>query len=206
MHQAGRPRGQGGANVQGRGEILTTRVGLRIPSALPFDSWQLAGAQIARVVNSSAWCLGDWLVYGQERYADRYRTAIEAVGLDYQTLRNYAWVTRRFDFPRRRQQLTFQHHAEVASLAVQLQDEWLDRAERKGWSRNELRLAVRDARQRVSSSTAASTLLPRVRVTADRIDRWRAAAEQSEHDFEDWLVATLDWAATRELGADDGSG
>jgi hypothetical protein len=185
-------------------QILTTRVGLRIPDGLAFDAWQAAGAQIARVVNSSTWCLGDWLVYGEQRFSDRYRDAIAAVGLDYQTLRNYAWVTRRFELSRRRQCLTFQHHAEVASLPPQHQDEWLDLAERLGWSRNELRKAVRDARQGALAVPAVeSALLPRIRVDSDRISRWREAAQRAEHDFEAWLVVILDDAAARELDVDD---
>jgi len=142
-----RPGAGGPARELRDGQIFTTRVGLRIPDRLAFEAWQAAGAQIARVVDSSAWCLGDWLVYGERRFIDRYRDAVAAVGLEYQTLRNYAWVTRRFELSRRRQCLTFQHHAEVASLSSQEQDEWLDRAERGGWSRNQLRKAVRDARQ-----------------------------------------------------------
>ena len=36
--------------------------------------------------------------------------------LDYQTLRNYAWVARRFAMSRRRDTLSFGHHAEVPAL------------------------------------------------------------------------------------------
>lgn len=78
-----------------------TRVGLQIPAAVSYDTWESAGRRISAVANSSAWCLGDWLVYGQWRYTDRYRRAVDAVGLDYQTLRNYAWVARRFEVSRR---------------------------------------------------------------------------------------------------------
>ena len=81
------------------------------------------------------------------------------------------------------------------------QDEWLDRAERGGWSRNQLRQAVRDARQ--GASAVESALLPRIRVDNDRIGRWKAAAERAQHDFEAWLVVVLDEAATRELDVDD---
>ena len=202
-----RPGAGGPARELRDGQIFTTRVGLRIPDRLAFEAWQAAGAQIARVVDSSAWCLGDWLVYGERRFIDRYRDAVAAVGLEYQTLRNYAWVTRRFELSRRRQCLTFQHHAEVASLSSQEQDEWLDRAERGGWSRNQLRKAVRDARQDALAAAAVeSALLPRIRVDNDRIGRWRAAAERAQHDFEAWLVVALDEAARRQFEVDDVAG
>lgn len=38
-------------------------------------------------------------MYGQAAYTGRYRDAIEQASLDYQTLRNYAWVARRFPCP-----------------------------------------------------------------------------------------------------------
>ena len=49
--------------------------------------------------------------------------------LDYQTLRNYAWVARRFPAGRRRAGVSFAHHAEVARLPEPEQDYWLRRAE-----------------------------------------------------------------------------
>src|SRR5262245_53861054 len=93
-----RPR----SRVNRRRQILTTRVGLEFPTGLSFDAWAQAGRKIVQFIDSSAWYLGDWLVYGQDRYDDRYRLALHRAGLDYQTLRNYAWVVRRFDISRRR--------------------------------------------------------------------------------------------------------
>ena len=180
--------------------ILTTRVGLRFPEAVSFDSWQRAGSQISRVVDSFAWCLGDWLVYGQRRYADRYRQAVEAVGLHYQTLRNYASVARRVDFSRRRPALSFQHHAEVAALSDTEQETWLSRAEQRGWSRNQLRQHLNTARQdRTATTTTAA--LPKLVVPNERIARWRMAADRSSSRFEHWVVTALDQAAAQVLDA-----
>ena len=70
----------------------------------------------------AAWCLGDWLVFGEQAYAGRYRQAIERTSLDYQTLGNYAWVAKRFSLSRRRDELSFGHHSEVAALPEPEQD------------------------------------------------------------------------------------
>ena len=64
--------------------------------------------------SSSAWCLGDRLVYGEDACSGPYRNAIEQTSLDYQTLRNSAWVARRFSLSRRRDTLSLAHHAEEA--------------------------------------------------------------------------------------------
>lgn len=183
-----------GSNVW-PGGVLISKVGMRLPPNLVFEDWVDTGRKVAGIVNSSAWGLGDWLVYGQAKYDDRYRMAIDAVGLDYQTLRNYAWVARRFPTCRRRERLSFQHHAEVASLPVPEQERWLDDAERSGWSRNELRRAIRSNRQRQPADEPGLTPIPRVLVAADQMDAWRAAAARTSVDLKQWIIDALDDAA-----------
>ncbi|HJQ03554.1 MAG TPA: LmbU family transcriptional regulator [Jatrophihabitans sp.] len=184
------------------GKILVTRVGLQIPEDLSYEDWENAGVKLARIADTSAWCLGDWLVHGQERFRERYQSAIKSVGLDYQTLRNYAWVARKFPASRRRYQLSVQHHAEVASLDADEQDRWLGQAEAKGWSRNELRIRIRAAAGQLPAVTGVVTV-PRFSVTQQYLQRWRAAAELSCTSLEGWLVATLNDAATEALGTED---
>ncbi len=194
--QTGAPlRRNGTDGRRGREDILTTRVGLRIPVALTFERWQHAGSQISRIVDSSSWCLGDWIVYGQEEFSDRYLRAIEACGLDYQTLRNYAWVARKFELSRRRETLSFQHHAEVSSLTPSEQDKWLDLADEFNWSRNELRRNIRSHRQREGKSEPREDLLPKLSVPAEHVQRWRKAAELTGEKFEQWVLRALDDAA-----------
>ncbi|MFE9025053.1 LmbU family transcriptional regulator [Streptomyces iakyrus] len=180
-------------------DVLTTRVGLRIPAALTFERWQHAGSQISRIVDSSSWCLGDWLVYGQEEFSDRYLRAIEACGLDYQTLRNYAWVARKFELSRRRETLSFQHHAEVSSLPPCEQDKWLDLADEFNWSRNELRRNIRSHRQSGGKGEPPKDYLPKLSAPAERVQRWRKAAELSGDKFEQWVLRALDEAALASL-------
>ncbi|KAA2264690.1 LmbU [Solihabitans fulvus] len=178
---------------------MATRVGLQFPDGLQFEDWQDAGPKIFRVATSSAWCLGDWLVYGQERYDNRYRRAIDAAGLDYQTLRNYAWVARRFDISRRRSDLSFQHHAEVASLPTAEQDRWLDLAQQHKWSRNHLRKQLRGGPAEVAELPPSVSALPRLQVARERLDGWRRAAEESGSELEHWVLAALDRAAAQAL-------
>jgi hypothetical protein len=123
----------------GPADVVVPSVGLRLPRQLPFESWLRIGSHLSAVANSSAWCLGDWLIYGEAAYEGRYRKAIEQTSLDYQTLRNYAWVARSFPMARRRDALSFGHHAEIAALPEAEQDYWLRKAEELSWSRNKLR-------------------------------------------------------------------
>ena len=93
--------------------------GLQIPEGISFNNWSAMGRKLLGLANACAWSLGDWVIYGEQAYGQRYKLALDTTALDYQTLRNYAWVARRFDLSRRRDTLSFQHHAEVASLASQ---------------------------------------------------------------------------------------
>lgn len=182
-----------------RSQVLTTKVGLQIPDNLTFDDWERAGRQLSGILNSSSWWLGDWLVYGKDHYGDRYQRGIQAAGLRYQTLRNYAWVSRRFDMDRRRPALSFQHHAELASLPTEEQDRWLDRAEKMKWTTKQLRCAIRMAWENGTTDGEAAEPTRKLAVPGNRLQRWHKAAEQSGIDFEEWMLATLDNAATRTL-------
>jgi hypothetical protein len=188
--------------TQPRGLRETARVtqhGLQIAAAIDFESWMTMGRRITGISNACAWCLGDWLLYGERVFGERYKTAVTATSLDYQTLRNYAWVARRFEMSRRRDSLSFQHHAEVAALPEPDQDLWLLRAERSRWSRNELRrrLGAERRLQRLQRSEAAVTVS--VEVTKSREQRWRQAAQAAQQTLSEWIATAVDAAAEATL-------
>jgi hypothetical protein len=175
------------------------RNSLALPATLPFQTWQRIGMQIRVLSDSSAWWLGDWLLYGQKRYPDRYKQAVGETSLDYQTLRNYAWVARSLPVSRRRDKLSFQHHAEVAALPDAEQDLWLDRAEIFGWSKSELRRRLRACRGAPPEVPVALSKLLKVSVALECEQRWRMAAEFANSTLEDWVTLTLDHAANLAL-------
>ena len=176
--------------------VASTLTGARFHPLLPFETWMGLGAKIGAYSNATAWWLGDWLVFGRMKYGRRYKAAIEATGLGYQTLRNYAVVARRFEPGRRRSDLSFQHHAEVCAMTDDEQDGWLARASAGRWSRNELRRRIR--------ATHAPDATPRVLrlvVGPEQIAAWRQAAGCTDRELEDWVVRILDDAATRTVAA-----
>lgn len=124
-------------------EIQVKKTGLVFSRSPSLSSWEAIGRQLLSIADSSTWWIADWLAYGERAFKDRYVEAITRTNLNYQTLRNYAWVARRFDQSRRREELSFGHHAEVAALDVHEQDYWLRKAVELGWSRNHLRVEVR---------------------------------------------------------------
>jgi hypothetical protein len=171
--------------------------GLKIEPGTPYASWRTLGQRILGISKASPWCIGDWLVYGQEAYGDRYRSALGTTDFDYQTLRNYAWVARRFTLSRRRDRLSFQHHAEVAALPEVEQELWLERAQANAWSRNELRRRM--ASRRSAPGPEAASVTVRVRVSRDRRNRWCQGARASHEEFDLWVADALDRAADAAL-------
>jgi hypothetical protein len=199
------PERRGVSAAGHRSQILTTRVGLQIPDDLTYEEWERAGTKLVRLADTFIWCLGDWLAHGQNKYGDRYRQAVEKAGLDYQTLRNYAWVARKFRMDRRHPRLSFQHHAEVASLPVEAQDNWLYLAEESNWSRNELRRRLRGVTG-TEGPTRMAAVVPRLAVTQEHLQRWREAAALSSSSLETWLVSALNAAAAEVLSGSDPRG
>jgi hypothetical protein len=121
---------------------------------LAMADWMRQGRWLGALGRGSGWWIGDWVRYGSARYGDRYRPAARATGYDVQSLRNMAYVAGRFDVPRRRESLSFSHHAELASLSAEEQDLWLDRAEAGALSVGALRCEMRRARERAAARTA----------------------------------------------------
>jgi hypothetical protein len=175
---------------------------------MPFDRWQQIGQEIFDVANASTWWIADWLVYGETAFQDRYREAIQKTALTYQTLRNYAWVARRFEISRRRDKLTFGHHAETAALEIPEQDYWLRKAEEHQWSRNDLRKEIRASlreRGKVLESdgdvapgepdTEATQSHLLLRLTPDQVERFRKIAGAANVALEEWALQVLEQAA-----------
>jgi hypothetical protein len=184
-----------------RESARVTPSGLQIADGLTFDAWAGMGRKLAGLSSAVSWCLGDWLIYGEQAYGERYKAAIATTSLDYQTLRNYAWVARRFTVSRRRDTVSFQHHAEVASLPEPDQDLWLSRAQRSRWSRNELRKRVQGERRRSRQIAAEGPVRLEVQVTRDREQRWRDAATVADQGLSDWMADAADAAADALLVA-----
>lgn len=172
----------------------TRKTGLCLPEDLLLEDWCRIGTELVALSDSSSWWVGDWLIFGHAKYPDRYQRAMAETSLDYQTLRNYAWVARAFEPSRRRSELSFQHHMEVAALSPAEQDHWLDFAVRLKWSRNELRRQVRANTDDQRAGRAPSHVSLQLDLSQERYNRWRRAAQRDNTDLQEWIVGVLDVA------------
>lgn len=124
-------------------EVGEKALALNLPKDQTFDEWQELGRNLASANKTLNWWIGDWWAAGSHRYGERARIAAEGIfGREFQTLRNFASVCRSFETSRRRDTLSFSHHAEVAALDPTKADELLEKAEHDNWSVRDIRAEV----------------------------------------------------------------
>lgn len=120
-----------------------TPVSLKLPEDLKFDHWQRIGRQLQLADLAIQWWLGDWLAFGERKWGEKYSQALEeATGRKTQTLMNYAYVAKAIEISRRRENVDFSTHAEVASLEPEDQERILARAANEHLSRSRVRVEV----------------------------------------------------------------
>jgi hypothetical protein len=73
-------------------------------------------------------------------------------GYDRQTLMNMVYVATRFETSRRRENLSWSHHAEVAGLDAAEQERWLERAGADRLTVRELRLELHCAKRQLAAA------------------------------------------------------
>lgn len=205
----------------GRGSVATWNR-LTLSDSLGFDEWVAIGGKLAGLVDASAWWIGDWIFFGQWQYGKKYLKAVEVTGLDEGTLRNYASVAGRFELSRRRDDLTFGHHAAVVSLPLADADKFLARAAKEKWSVRVLRDEVRSSKAvapappalgpsdapipaeslaRTAERETAFVAELHFDLAASQARTWAAAAAANGQSLRDWAISVLDTAAAAAAAA-----
>jgi hypothetical protein len=108
-----------------------------------WDQWVDALRLLGRMDRAIQWWIGDMVNWGEEHFGERFAQGVEALGLAPHTVVNYAWVARAVPVSRRREALSFEHHAVVAAFAPEEQVAWLTTAEQRHLSTRELRAHLR---------------------------------------------------------------
>lgn len=117
-------------------------VGLLIERDLPYKEWARVGASIAQARRVMTWAIGDWILYGEARYGEKYTQAIEATGYAPGSLVTMASVCERIPQAMRQADLSFEHHRVVAYLPEGERQGWLVKSVRHAWTREQLREKV----------------------------------------------------------------
>ena len=118
------------------------RTGLTLSPEISYEEWQDIGKKCSLAAHACLWWLGDWWSWGEAKYGDRASQALET-GYSYQTLKDAGWVARKIEPSRRRENLSWSIHREVAALDPDIQDSILAKAEEHGMTKKEVREAAR---------------------------------------------------------------
>jgi hypothetical protein len=140
---------------RGAGATLSD-VSWRAAVDMSFAEWLEYGRKLGVMGRSAGWWIGDWLSYGNHAFGERYVRASRITGYDAQTLMNMAYVASRFDVSRRHGKLSWSHHAEIAAMAPEEQDHWLERAGKDRLSVRCMREGIRRERLRKKAAEEAA--------------------------------------------------
>lgn len=113
--------------------------GLALADALALDEWLALCRSLGAMARGHQWWIGDALVYGEQAYGEEFAQGEAELGLEPRTAANYRWVASRVERSRRREDLSWSHHAEVARLGPDAQRDALSKAVAEGWGVRELR-------------------------------------------------------------------
>lgn len=141
-----------------------TETALTLPEETTLEQWEAIGRYLGEIHSRARFYIGDWLNFGEGLYEDRYAQAMEATGLGYDTVRNYASICHRVARSRRRKELRFGHHEAVAKLSPAQQRRWLAAAVGGGWTRDRLREEIRAS---LPAAPAAPEPVPTARQAVD---------------------------------------
>lgn len=141
------------------GAYTLTSTGLEIVGRPSFPEHERVGEFIRGAYQASGWWLADWLGYAETRadWRERKAAVLDAGVIAEKTVRNTEYIGKAIPMSRRRDDVDFSTHAEVAALEPDEQTAWLEQAAELGWSRVELRAAIR-ASKRMSVLKGQATL------------------------------------------------
>ncbi len=144
---------------------VLTETSYQLPDNLNLGEWLAIGETLQRMERSVMWWLGDWWRFGQRKYGEMASQASrdmvkDVTGHAYKTVANAASVAEKFEFSRRRENVPFTHHAEVASLPVAEAEALLDEVEQTGLGTRDLREKVKERKQIISVEAALAQPAP----------------------------------------------
>ena len=123
--------------------VHLTPTSLEFTRDLNIEEWIAIGNDLALIHKAQRWWWGDWLAHGEHAYGEMYSQAMGESGLEYGSLANAVWVSRQIPSSRRRENLSWSIHREVAHLPPEEQDKHLDMAEQESLTVKGLRALVK---------------------------------------------------------------
>lgn len=151
-----------------------TETSYTLPEGLNLGQWLAIGETLQRMERSVMWWLGDWWRYGTRHYGEyasqASRDAVKDVtGYTYNTVRRAADVANAFESARRRADVPFAYHQEVAALPAEDAEALLDEVEQTGMKRADLRDKVKERQTAITIEAALAQPAPSPEAIPSRV-------------------------------------
>lgn len=187
--------------------------------SMSYERWEAIGRFLGSIGRRSLWYIGDWLIFGEAVFGEaaaqgveattqeRYSEAERVTGLDHGTLMNARSICARVARSRRRPELGVWMHEPVAKLEPKEQVKWLDHAVKKGWTRDQLRRAVKaddveaavpPDRESGSASSSFVSVQERIEAAARDVMKMAQPTGNGVHEVPDEVIARLHEAFGQE--------
>ncbi|MFC4374170.1 hypothetical protein ACFO5K_08625 [Nocardia halotolerans] len=151
MNNSSQPDFPGALARNNPSRVSVSAVAWEPVAAIHCEEWLRHGEKLGTIGRAAAWWIGDWVNFGNVKFGEKYSRAARITGYDVQSLMNMAYVASRFSTGRRRERLSWSHHAEVAALPEADQDRWLRHADESKLSVRGLREALRTERRKAAA-------------------------------------------------------
>lgn len=124
--------------------VEVTGNSLTIPPGLAFEEYEQMGARLGQIESAAPWWIGDWLLFGEHLYGEKYAQAVESTGVPEETLVVYQWVAKQFPPHTRLDGLSWTHHRSAAAAdTIEERQEWVEKAKAEKWSTRALANAMK---------------------------------------------------------------
>ena len=124
--------------------VILEPTGLVLEREIEIDEWLRLTEQFLNIDGSLPWWIGDLLNYGEAAYGEKYAQAVDLTGRAPGTLAIWLYVARRYPHEQRLASVPWWAYQEIASLDSAERAQWIEAMDREGWTREQLRRAIRE--------------------------------------------------------------
>lgn len=128
--------------VAQHGPFLLLPMGLSVVGTPTFTQWEEACHWVQQVEKASPFWIGDLLAYG-DKFGEMASQVLEATEYAEKTCANAKYTCNAIPPERRRPNVPYAHHHEIAPLPPAEQDEWLKKCEDEQLTREQLRVQLK---------------------------------------------------------------
>lgn len=91
-------------------------MGLLFDVVPEYEQWEEIGTTLFRVGRNANWWLGDWLVAGEQFYAEKAAQAIDMTGIGYDSISQMRWVAESIPMDERVSGVSWSLHRSAAAI------------------------------------------------------------------------------------------